>query len=120
MYGAPFLLFHSPLEKTPHKTTIKGEGPIAAARTLVAMSAQCRGAAACDGQEHFAMAPVNPAATGADKAITLCANDIGHLQWWPSHFFCSLREVWTSSTLASCRLSRGFGTACKCLWDKCR
>src|SRR5215831_12991221 len=101
-------------------TTIKGEGAIAAARTLVTMSAQCRGATACDGQEHFAMAPVNPAATGADKAIALCANDIGHLQRWPSHFFCSLSEGWTSSTLASCRLSRGLGTACKCFWDRCR
>ena len=59
--------------------TIKGDGTVAAARTLVAMSTQCRGAAACDSQEHFAMAPVNPAAAGADKAITLCANDVGHL-----------------------------------------
>src|SRR5215469_17151185 len=59
--------------------TIKRDGMIAAARTLVAMSAQCRGAAACDSQEHFAMAPVHPATTGADKAIALCANDVGHL-----------------------------------------
>jgi hypothetical protein len=29
--------------------TVEGDGTIAAARTLVAMSAQCRGAAACDG-----------------------------------------------------------------------
>ena len=52
------------------------------------------------------MAPVNPAAAGADKAIALCANDIGHLQWWPGHPFCSLSEGWILSiTLESCRLS---------------
>jgi len=32
-------------------TTIKGEGAIAAAWTLVTTSTQCRGAAACDGQD---------------------------------------------------------------------
>jgi len=47
------------------------------------------------------MAPVNPGAAVADKAIPLCANDIGHLQRWPTHFFRSLREAWTSSRLES-------------------
>jgi len=65
------------------------------------------------------MAPVNPAATGAVKAISLCANDFSHLQRWPSRFFCSLREGWTWSTGESYRLSR-VGTACRCLWDRCR
>jgi len=68
-------------------TTIKGDGTIPTAGTLVAMSTQCRGTAACDGLEHFAMAPVNPAATVLDKAIALRANDVGHLEWWPVHFF---------------------------------
>src|SRR5215472_8342043 len=71
---------------------IKGTRTIAAARTLIAMSSQRRGAAACDGLEHFTMAPVNPAATVVDEAIPLRANDVGHLQGWPGHFFSRLRE----------------------------
>jgi hypothetical protein len=84
--------------------TVEGEGTIAATRTLVAMSAQCRGAAACDGLEHFTMAAVNPAPAGLDKAIALCANDVGHLEEGPSHFFCSLRERWTRSRLDTSRV----------------
>src|SRR6516225_11526995 len=34
------------------------DGLVAAARTLVAMSSQRRGAAACDSLEHFTMVPV--------------------------------------------------------------
>ena len=47
MYGAPFLLFHSPLEKTPHKATVIGDGgTMSAAGALIDMTAECRGAAA--------------------------------------------------------------------------
>src|SRR5215472_9145914 len=95
-------------------TTIKGDGRIATAGTLVAMSTECRGTAACDGLEHFAMAPVNPAATVLDEAIALRANDVGHLQRWPGHFFCSLRERCTQSKLETSRVSSGSVMACKC------
>jgi hypothetical protein len=61
-------------------TAVIGDGAIAAARTQVAMPAQCRSAAACDGPEHFPVRPVDPAAVVLDEAIALCANDIGHLQ----------------------------------------
>jgi len=68
-------------------TTVIGDGAIAAARALVAMPAQCRSAAACDGPEDFPVGPVDPAAVVLDEAIALCANDIGHLEGWPVHFF---------------------------------
>jgi len=55
---------------------IKGDGPIATARALVTMAAECRGTAAGDGPEHFAVGPVDPAAVVLDEAIALCANDI--------------------------------------------
>jgi len=66
------------------------------------------------------MGPMEPAEVAVDEAIALGANDIGHLEEGSSHFFLSLREGWISSTGGSCRLSRGLGTACKCLWDRCR
>src|SRR6266700_4050671 len=55
---------------------VKGDGAIATARALVAMSAEGCGTAAGDGPEHFAVGPVNPAAVVLDEAIALCANDI--------------------------------------------
>ena len=70
---------YSPLEKTPHKTAVIGNGTIAAARTLVAVTAQNGSAARCDGLQDLAVRPMNPAAMILDEAITLCANDIGHL-----------------------------------------
>src|SRR5215469_7664959 len=99
---------------------IKGNGTIAAARTLIAMSSQRHGAAACDGLEHFTVAPVNPAATVVDEAITLRANDVGHLQGWPGHFFSRLRECLTRSRLESWSESSGLGVACRCFGDRCR
>ena len=96
------------------------DGLVAAARTLVAMSSQRRGAAACDSLEHFTMVPVNPAATVLDEAIALRANDVGHLQGWPGHFFSSLRERRTVSKLEISRVSSGLLTACRCLRDRCR
>jgi hypothetical protein len=68
------------------------EGAIATAWALVPMPAQCRGAATCDGAEDFAVGPVDPATMVLDEEIALCANDVGHLERWPSHFFLSLRE----------------------------
>src|SRR5215467_3832053 len=88
-------------------TAVKGNGTIAAARTLVAMAAQNGSAAGCDGLQNLAVRPVNPAAMVLDEAIPLCANDIGHLQGWPGHFFCSLREGLTWSGLASSSKSSG-------------
>jgi hypothetical protein len=70
--------------------------------------------------QYFPMGPMEPAEVAVDEAIALGANDIGHLQPWPSHFFCRLREGWISPPGGSCRLSRGWGTACKCLWERCR
>src|SRR5215472_528703 len=86
-------------------TAVIGNGPIAAAGTLVAVTAQNGSAARSDGVQDFAVRPVNPAAIVLDEAIPLCANDIGHLQGWPGHFLSSLCGGWTSSTtLESCRL----------------
>jgi formyltetrahydrofolate deformylase len=41
------------------------------------------------------------------ERIALGANDIGHLEEGPSHFFLSLRERWTPSRLETSRVSSG-------------
>jgi hypothetical protein len=84
------------------------------------MAAQCRSTAACDSPEHLPVGPVNPAAVVLDEAIALRANDIGHLEEGPGHFFLSLRERLTSSRLETSKASSGLGTACRCLWERCR
>src|ERR1700730_16202707 len=96
------------------------DGAIATARALLAMPAEYRGSAARDGPEHFPLGPVNPAAVVLDEAIALRANDIGHLEEWPSHFFLSLRERLTPSRPETSRVSSGLGTACRCLCERCR
>ena len=108
------------LGAVPIAAAVKGDGAIATSRTLVAMAAECRSATACDGVEDFAVGPVDPAAVVLDEAIALSANDIGHLEEWPSHFFLSLRERLTLSRLETARVSSGLGTACRCLGDRCR
>jgi hypothetical protein len=108
------------LGAVPVAAAIKGDGAIATARTLIAMAAECRGTATCNSAEHFAVSPVNPATVFLDEAIALSTNDIGHLEEWPGHFFLSLGVRLTSSRLETWRASRGLGTACNCLFERCR
>ena len=92
-------------------TAVIGNGTIAAARTLIAMTAERSSAAVCDRLEDFTVCPVNPAAVVLDEAVSLCTNDVGHLQGWPGHFFFNLRGRLTRSRLETSSASRGFGTA---------
>jgi hypothetical protein len=86
VYGTPFLLCHSPLEKTPHKAAVVGNrGPMGTARTLIEMAAQCRGAAARHGQQHFDMPPTNPLVVSLDEGGSRGADEIGNLQQRPGH-----------------------------------
>jgi hypothetical protein len=63
------------------------DGLVTAPRTLVTMSTQGSGATTHEGEKNFQVDPVNPAAVVFDEATALGANDIGHLQRWPVHFF---------------------------------
>ena len=80
------------LGAVPVAAAIEGDGAIATARALVAMAAESRGTATCDGVEHFEVLPVQPRPVVLDEAITLYANDISHLKGWPAHFDGFLRE----------------------------
>jgi hypothetical protein len=53
---------------------------MSAAGALIAMSAQRRGAATGDGQQHLLMLPVNPPATALYEVVTSTVNDVGHRQ----------------------------------------
>jgi hypothetical protein len=104
----------------PIAATVERDGAIAAARALVTVPAQSRRATACDGTEDFAVGAVDPAEIILDEALALGANDVGHLEEGPSHYFLSLRERGTASRLVTSSASSGLGIAWRCLCERCR
>ena len=61
------------------------DGGMSAVGTLITMSAEGGGAAACDGQQHLLMLPGDPVATALNECLPRAANDVGHLQERPTH-----------------------------------
>jgi len=93
---------------------------MAAADALIAMTAQCRGAAADDGIEHLAMRPCKMGLLLLPKAVARCADDVGHLEGGPAHRLIFLLERFTSSGRDTSIASSGLGIACRWRLDKCR
>src|SRR5260370_4426722 len=100
--------------------TVIGGGAIASDRARVAMAAECSGAAASNRAQYFPVGPMDPAEVVLHEAIAVGADDIGHLEEGPSHFFLSLRERWTPSRPETSRASSGLGMARRCLGERCR
>ena len=63
-----------------------------AANAAITMAAQGGGATTRDGVQNLPLGPSHPGPGPCDEALTLGANDIGHLEGGPDHFLCSLRE----------------------------
>jgi hypothetical protein len=80
VYGAPFLLFHSPLEKTPHKTAVvRDGGTMSATGAFIDMTAQCGGATAHDSEQDLDMGPADPVTVALDESCSSAADQVGHL-----------------------------------------
>ena len=78
----------SPIQITPHKAAVVGDGPtVPAVDALIEMPAQGGGATAHDGSQHFEVLPVDPPAAVFDEGAACGANQIGHLEWRPVHLF---------------------------------
>ena len=87
-HPAQILVLHSPLEKTPHKAAVVGNGrTVPAVGALIEMPAQGGGATARDGPQHFEVLPGDPPAASFDKCASRGANQIGHLEGRPVHLF---------------------------------
>jgi hypothetical protein len=69
------------------------EGRVCALLTAIAMPAQRRGAAPCDGPEDASMLPGDPRVVGVQQAIAVLAHDVGHLEGWPRHRRCFSRHL---------------------------
>jgi hypothetical protein len=76
----------------PIATGVEDDSTMATTGALVEMSTHDRGTTVSDGAEHFLVPPVNPGAVVRDEAFALRPYDVGHLQVWPIHFFCNLRD----------------------------
>ena len=93
---------------------------MAAADALIAMTAQCRGAAADDGIEHLAMRPCKMRLLLFPKTVARSTDDVGHLEGGPAHRFIRLLERFTSSGRDTWIRSSGLGIACRWRRDRCR
>ena len=91
-----------------------------ASGTTVEMAAQAGRAAVRDGVEHALVVPRQPGTVLLDETVSVLSNDIGHLEGWPLHRFCNLRDSLMLSGLETPSVSRGLATAVKCLRERCR
>lgn len=64
----------------PVAARVIGDGSMPTVSALIAMTAQCGGAAARDRIEHLEVLAVDPAMTAFCKAGASVADDVGHLQ----------------------------------------
>ena len=104
----------------PVAARIERDGAIAAVGTAIEMAAQVGRAAPLDGMEHPEMQPGQPGPVLLDEALRELSDDIGHLEGWPGHRGCNLRERFTVSGLDTARVSKGLRTAVKCRCDRWR
>ena len=58
---------------------------MSAAVTLIEVAAKRGGATARDRTQHLDMGPAEPVTVARDEVCSCAANDIGHLEPWPTH-----------------------------------
>jgi len=86
---------------------------MAALRASIEVAARAAVRQVFNGAEHFQVQPRQPASVILDEALARLANNIGHLQGWPSHLRWRLRERFTSSGLETSIASSGLAMACR-------
>jgi hypothetical protein len=75
-------------------TRVVRDGAMTTAKAAIPVAAQSGGAATLDGIEHLPLGPSQPGPAPFDEAFALGANDIGHLEGGPNHFFLCRRREW--------------------------
>ena len=69
---------------------VRDGGAMPAAGALIEMTAECGGATARNGQQHFDVLPAEPLAISFDEGSSRAADEIGHLEGRPAHLFVPL------------------------------
>src|SRR5271166_4557844 len=101
-------------------TRVVRDDGMSAVGTLITMSAQGGGAAACDGQQHFLVLPGHPLATTLDKGWSRAANQVGHLQRRPAHLGCFGEGSRFCFSGDKIKESNGLAVALRWRLDRCR
>ena len=71
---------YSPLEKTPHKAAVVGDGgTMSAASALIDMATEGSSATTRDGPQDLEVSPTEPRTVALNKVCSCAANDVGHL-----------------------------------------
>src|SRR5664279_4690164 len=83
------------LGTVPGPAGVERDGFMAAFAAAVQMAAERSSAAMRDGEKHAKMQPGHPGPALLDEAIAMCTADTGHLERWPVHLLCNLRDRFT-------------------------
>src|SRR5580700_823450 len=91
------------------------DGDMAAVGAAIAVTTQCSGAAAQDGQQNLTVLPGDPAMAAVQEGVSGAAYDIGHLQRQPVHLRAVRPPAWFRVSA-----SRGLAVARRCRVDRCK
>ena len=98
----------------PIPTAVVREGRLCTLIAAIAVSAECRRSTLRDGPEDAPMLSGHPDLVRLQKTIAMLAHDVGHLEGWPAHRFCSRRDRRAVSGADTGIESNGLATACRC------
>src|SRR5713101_9309217 len=69
----------------PVAARVVGDGAMSAASAFIEMAAERGGATPPNGQQHFHVLPTDPLTASFDECVSRSADQIGHLERWPTH-----------------------------------
>src|ERR1035441_9430380 len=95
----------------PGPAGVERDGLVAALTATVQVATECCRAAKLDGMQCAEMEPRQPGPVLCDESVAVLSDDIGHLEGWLIHGFCSFRERLISSELETEIVSNGLATA---------
>ena len=73
-----------------------------------------------DGVQYAQMEPRQPGSVLGDEAVAVLSDDVGHLERWLVHRFCSFRERLMLSGLDVLIASNGLAPEVRCFCERCR
>jgi hypothetical protein len=73
------------LRAVPISARVVGDGAMSAAGAFIEMSAERGGTTPRNSQEHLDVLPGDPLTASFDERVSRSADQIGHLERWPTH-----------------------------------
>jgi hypothetical protein len=93
---------------------------MSAAGALINMAAEGSGATARNGPQDLDMGPAEPEAVECDEVCSRAANDVGHLEPWPTHLLLLGRPAFLELEAKGVARSSALAISCyNVLWHPC-